>query len=324
MLHILLSVLKITGIIIAAILGILVLLVCIVLFVPIRYEVKAKCDGTIETLKAKGVVTWILHLIRADFYFKDKKLRWKLRIAWLKKSNQTTKKIRKEEEPNEETKESEKESEAVEEKEEEIKAAETGEKPEEKLEENHEDVQPEEPQNHGEEDKGDDGEASDRISETEEECKAQKETVHQKIDKLFHKIKCTFQNIYGKIKEILEKKEKITDFIKAESHVEAFNKTMKVLFVMIKRLRPKKTEINVRFGFEDPYTTGQVLAGLSMIYPFIGGITEIYPDFEQKVLKGTVYIKGKIRLWHIVTAAVKLLLCKAVRVTYKDFKNFKL
>ena len=40
MLHILLLVLKIIGIIIAAILGILVLLLCIVLFVPFRYEIK--------------------------------------------------------------------------------------------------------------------------------------------------------------------------------------------------------------------------------------------------------------------------------------------
>ena len=317
MLHILLSVLKITGIIIAAILGILVLLICIVLFVPIRYEVKAKCDGTIETLKAKGLVLWILHLIRADIYFKDKKLKWKLRIAWLKKSNQTTKKKRKEDDPDDEIKKTETVEETVKEVVEEIPEAETGEK-------NNEAVQQKEPETHDEKDKIINEKTSDRISKTEKECKTEKETLHQKIEKLTDKIKCTFQNIYDKIKEILGKKEKIALFIKDESHVKAFNKTKKVLLIMLKRLRPKKTEVNVRFGFEDPYTTGQVLAGLSMIYPFIGGITEIYPDFEQKVLKGTVYVKGKIRLWHLIVAAMKLLLCKEVRVTYKDFKNFKL
>lgn len=317
MLHILLSVLKITGIIIAAILGILVLLICIVLFVPIRYEVKAKCDGTIETLKAKGIVTWILHLVRADIYFKNKKLKWKLRIAWLKKSNQAAKKKRKEDEPDDEIKKTEAAEETVKEVVEEVPEAETDEKI-------NEDVQQKEPETHDEKDKIIDGETSDRISKTEKECKTEKETIHQKIEKLINKIKCTFQNIYDKIKEILEKKDKIALFIKEESHVEAFNKTKKVLLILLKRLKPKKTEVNVRFGFEDPYTTGQVLAGLSMIYPFIGGIIEIYPDFEQKVLKGTVYIKGKIRLWHIVIAAVKLLVCKAVRVTYTDFKNFKL
>ncbi len=42
MLHILLLILKIIGIIIAAILGILVLLIGIVLFVPVRYEAKGE------------------------------------------------------------------------------------------------------------------------------------------------------------------------------------------------------------------------------------------------------------------------------------------
>ena len=45
MLHILLLILKIIGIILAVILGILVLLICIVVFAPVRYEVKAGCTG---------------------------------------------------------------------------------------------------------------------------------------------------------------------------------------------------------------------------------------------------------------------------------------
>lgn len=304
MLHILLLILKILGIIIAAVLGILVLLISIVLFVPIRYEVKAKCDGTVETLKSKGAATWILHLFRVDFYFKDKKLKWKLRMAWLKKSNQVSNKKRKEGKPNEEAKESE----AV----------------EEKVEETQKNVQQEKSKNHGEKDKSTDGKTSDKISGTEEKCKTEKETLHQKIEKFIDKIKCTFRNICDKIKEILEKKEKVSVFLKDKSHVVAYQKTKKVLFKMLKRIRPKKTEVKVRFGFEDPYVTGQVLAGLSMFYPFIGGITEIYPDFENKVLKGTVNLKGKLRLWHIAYAVLKLWICKAVRVTYEDIKNFKL
>ena len=85
MLHILLLILKIIGIILAAILGILVLLVCIVLFVPVRYEVSGKCEGNIDSLKAKIKVTWLLHLVRVDAYFKNRKLRWRLRLAWMKR-----------------------------------------------------------------------------------------------------------------------------------------------------------------------------------------------------------------------------------------------
>ena len=275
MLHILLLILKILGIIIAAILGILVLLICIVLFVPIRYEISAKCDGTIESLKAKGRVTWLLHLIRADFYFKEKQLKWKLRIAWIKKTNQLKKKIRKEDEPNEKTKKSETTEETLEKN----QTVETGEKLEEKLDKTSENVQQEESQKDAEKNESIVGQTSERISENKEDSKAEKETLHQKIEKLINKIKCTFKDICDKIKVVLEKKEKLTGFIKDEVHVKAYQKTKKSLLILLKRLKPKTTEIRARFGFEDPYLTGQVLAGLSVIYPIIGGVTEIYPDF---------------------------------------------
>ncbi len=84
MLHILLLMLKVIGIILAVILGILVLLVCTVIFVPVRYEVNAKCGGKLSTLKIKGRVTWLFSLVRADIYYKENKLKWRLRIAWKK------------------------------------------------------------------------------------------------------------------------------------------------------------------------------------------------------------------------------------------------
>ena len=85
MLHILLLVLKIIGIIIAAILGILVLLLCIVLFVPFRYEIKGRSEGDAASLKGKIKVTWLLHLFRADVYYKDQKLIWRIRFAFWKR-----------------------------------------------------------------------------------------------------------------------------------------------------------------------------------------------------------------------------------------------
>lgn len=84
MLHILLLILKIIGIILAVILGILVLLVCIVIFVPVRYELSGSLGGTLSTLKAKGKVTWLCSLVRADIYYKENKLKWRLQIAWKK------------------------------------------------------------------------------------------------------------------------------------------------------------------------------------------------------------------------------------------------
>ena len=89
-------------------------------------------------------------------------------------------------------------------------------------------------------------------------------------------------------------------------------------------LKPKDGALQVVYGFEDPCTTGQVLAGLSMIYPFIGSYTEIRPDFERSVLEGKARVKGKARLWHVAVFAWNLFWNRDVRETYRDIKEFEL
>ena len=54
MLHILLLILKIIGIIIMAVLGIAVLIVGVVLFVPVRYSFEAEWPGGLDKLQLFG------------------------------------------------------------------------------------------------------------------------------------------------------------------------------------------------------------------------------------------------------------------------------
>ena len=98
MLHILLFILKIIGIIIAAILGILVLLVCVVLFVPGRYDIEASCDGSFSEIRAAARVTWFLNLIKFNACYENKEVTWRLRIAWKNRQSgqESKKKIKKE------------------------------------------------------------------------------------------------------------------------------------------------------------------------------------------------------------------------------------
>ena len=166
MLHILLLILKIVGIILAVILGIIILLLGIVLFVPIRYEISAKCDGTIESLKAKVKATWLLHLLRADILVKGKKLKWQVKAAWIKKTSAMEFGGRKEEISDEAKEEkSDKESQTVEEencKDEVVK--ETAEVCEEKCKDTSETVE----ENRCEENQKDSGEAAESTSEKRE------------------------------------------------------------------------------------------------------------------------------------------------------------
>ena len=84
MLHILLLVLKIIGIIITAILE---YLYCyFVLFFCPFFGMKSKADRKeMPIIKDEDKVTWLLHLFRADVYYKDQKLIWRIRFALLKR-----------------------------------------------------------------------------------------------------------------------------------------------------------------------------------------------------------------------------------------------
>lgn len=342
MLHILLLILKIIGIIIAAILGILVLLICIVLFVPVRYEIAGKCDGNLDSLKGRAKVTWFLHLVRADICYKSGKVKWRFRIAWKKRTNRpenVEKEIKKAEKN--EGKDVEKDEEEL--REEFHESVEEQEKADETASETPEVYRKEEPESIEEVHQKEEHQSTPEACEEEKTGYREEVPVHEeaasgkrngisekiksiceKIKTLIQNIKCTFRRFCDKIKVLLEKKDKIVTFIHDEVHVSAFLKTKKELFKLLRRLRPKKTKINLEFGFEDPYRTGQALAGISLLYPFIGESAVIEPDFEKKVLKGMLYIKGNIRFCHLAAAAWNLLWSKDVRTTYKHIKNFEL
>ena len=100
-------------------------------------------------------------------------------------------------------------------------------------------------------------------------------------------------------------------------------KAKKELWKLLKRLWPKCLKADIKYGFEDPSITGKILAGFSILYPFVGEQIHLDPDFEQSVIEGKLYIKGKIRVITFIRTAWNLFWCKAIRKTYHDVRNFK-
>ena len=78
----------------------------------------------------------------------------------------------------------------------------------------------------------------------------------------------------------------------------------------------------IHFGFEDPSLTGYVLAGVSMVYPLTSEQLEVHPDFEQKVLEGSLYVKGHVRAVGFASLALRMIVNRNVRTTIRDIKNF--
>lgn len=390
MLHILLLILKITGIIIAAILGILVLLICVVLFVAGRYEIAASCDGRLSEIRATAKLTWFVNLVRLYVCYEKSKMTWSFRIAWKnRQSGQEDKKNVEEEvetygekisqKCDEEAEQcSERNSddagacEAVEETEtgacQDMEAAktDTGEDVEEtetRADQDMEETETGADQNVEETET----DACEAVEETETDacqdveetetgaCQGVEETeastdegmeegkqIWKRIVGIWQKIVRNITALYrkitgipGKIEDMLrgisdrlgklsQKKKKIVDFVSDDVHKTAFLKVRDESLYLLGKLKPRKIRAKIHYGFEDPYLTGKVLAGISMIYPFLGRDVHVDPDFEKQIFEGDLKITGRIRVSYFVRLLWKLIWCKEVRVTYRHVREFEL
>ncbi len=351
MLHILFVILKIVGIILAVILGILLLLVCIVLFVPICYKGEAEGAGTLEDVQVHIQAGWLFGLVKAAVDFRNKSPDFYIRIAWIKIGGRTESISEEKESEHEENKEYENEKcgeehrEALEKKEKERKASgskEPLEIPEERSKDTEgcaecADIPKEESK--VQEEAGEDAEEiyeertkrskrsvkerSRKISLV-EKLRAQIQKFVQKISQAMEKFKCTIQELCGKIEETSEKKDRLMAFITDKTHVDALGKGKKELLKFLGHLSPKEFQADIHYGFEDPSLTGKVLAGFGVLYPFLGDHARITPNFQEKVLEGSLRVRGRIYVMHMAALAVKLLFDSKVRRTIKDVRNFKL
>ena len=292
MLHILLLLLKIIGIMVLIILGVLVLSVCVVLFVPLRYQGEAVIKDGLESLKAHLKFSWFLHLVSGYIIYENKKMDWRVRVLW-KKVN-TGEEEEKREKP-QEIKENKKKHEVM------------TEEATSKIEETADTIV---------------GEV-DKLEEITPNKKVSSKKESQKKHRFFDKIKYTIRTICDKIKAFIIKKEKIEEFLTNEIHRVSWNRVLQEITRFLRYIRPKKLVLNLHFGFEDPSVTGKVLGGLSMLYPFYGKHIDITPDFERKVLEGDAFLKGTVRGMHALVIVWNLIFDKNIRRTYKEIQKWK-
>ena len=336
-LHILFTLLKIIGILILVILGILLLSVLIVLFVPVCYEGEVGVKNSVSSIRARGTVSWFFRLIRGRFQYKNGKLHYELRILWKKLGNSTVddKSVKNEtvevENPEKTDLEMLAELEETRDVSEDLEEQADSEQTEERtITENS--AQPKDAESisdrnnkETETEKIAESETA-KTSESETESNTQAESVKGKqiwkrISGIWKKIKYTFRKICDTIEQISDLKEWAEAFLTNEDHKRAFSKALKSLKKLLISLKPGRLNGKVRYGFEDPYYTGKVLAALSVLYPWYGEAFEICPEFEQTCIVGRASVKGKIRVSYLVRAGLGLLLNRSVRKTYKDVKN---
>lgn len=342
MLHILLLILKIAGIILAAILGILILALLIVLFVPFCYQGAAKWDGGQRDLRAQGRISWLLGLVELRFVLRDGNASVKGRIAWKKlggaraKGRESEPEAAEEEKAEEErpvkdeSRDRQKEEKHEEEREKDQQRAEKAEEAPEavpapaKAAAQAEKAHEEKGLERGariEKDAAHDEKEGAQADRGHSKLRRTAEKICRRLQQIIKKIKCTFKKICDKINLITEKKEQIAAFLSNETHKKAFDVVKKECIRLLGSVLPKQFSLSARFGFEDPYHTGQLLAGIAVLYPFLPGDVRVEPDFEERIFRGKAVLRGRLYVASLVFAAFQVLRRRAVRETYRDIRG---
>lgn len=80
--------------------------------------------------------------------------------------------------------------------------------------------------------------------------------------------------------------------------------SLKLLFTQAKKLLahvwPGWGKGRIRFGLDDPYYTGQILEGASLVYPFIYKSLDLEPVFDEKCLEAEGNFKGRVRVSYLL------------------------
>ncbi len=273
MLGIFLGILKWLGILLLVLLGLVLTVLLAVLFVPVRYEAEGSFRGE---LLAKGQISWLWRLFSIQAVY-DGDTEVSLRIFGVKpgRKKETAERTEKTETPD-------------------PVVTGSGKRPEEEVPVYESRPKAEAP-------------ASEKHQGTEEGIKEKVPAAGTKNAKngqkkkrvrqsLFQKIKVTFQRICGKLKTAEERWQKLMEFLEKEENKNTFRLLKRQVIRFFKHVLPGKVSGTVRFGFEDPYTTGRILTYISPFYGWYGRTIQVIPVFDEQVLDGELSLKGRIRI----------------------------
>ena len=340
MLHILLLILKIIGIVLAVLVGIVLVALICVLFVPIRYQIKA--DGKLgekEPVRVKVKVHWLLHIVSAAFSYPEAAY-LKVRLFGINVYDGSKKKDKDEE---------------AEETVEEGTADERAEELNSQTENHIEQAEKQKQQNDGqikqdgeqgrqiesqiesqiEQTEGSNEMTDDTVTPEQEDELSQENGIINRIKAFIHAVKVFFLRIWealknieytirkicDKIKQIVENIRYYTDVLKSDVFREAWTVCKKQLLKVLRMLKPQKCKVNLLIGTGDPASTGQVWSVYGMLYPFVGNNVLLQTDFENQIVEGDMYIKGRIRCVVLLLAAFKLYVNKDIRHLLKLLKR---
>lgn len=317
-----LSILKIIGIVILIILAIILLLLGIILLVPIRYRFSGEY---LEKLNGEAKLTWIPVLLKACAEIKENEVQYSVRllggvimtnkgekISWLGR------KIFDDEEPKNQHKKQKKQN------------KQTGSSSNYENEQSELDVilsEAVEEEYNKDNNTASDEEQKGNVTQSKDDKHSQERSNRKKkakrnknrkskiknkrsIAEKIEQIKSKLQQLMDNLKKINKQREDLLKVYRSPRFGQAKKDVIKYIKSAFRLLKPDRLEGHVLFGTGDPASTGEIFGFLALAIPIYYKFLILVPDFEEKVLEAKLSGKGKLRLISIVILLIKVSLNK--------------
>ncbi len=339
--HVIVLILKIIGITLLAILGLLILLLLMGLLVPVRYEIDARKQ---EDIRLRAKVSWLLHMFSVPVVYEKGELHAQIKILGIPIKDLTADSREVKKESKKLAKDAQKGAEAVTDAlVEDAEASDSTEKPLGSL-----DTVAKDQTLAGSGEKipastetgkaCETGQGHKDVGNSQEEESAGREPgfcaqSRKKQKKFFlwrilsafleklKKLKYTIVSICGKIRKGLKKAGDIKEFLMLDSTRSALSLCKAQIFYLLKKLGPRRVRGWIRFGMQDPALTGQILGGISVFYAYFPKKLKLQPDFQQAVLEGELFIRGHFHGITLVGIAWRLWRDKNIKAVYKKIRS---
>lgn len=304
-----LLILKIIGIILLSIISLLLIIIALILFVPIRYRIIANKFEDSD-FYAEIKLTWLLHFINILIKYTDD-LYYKVRVILipikksdnLKKHKNNSKKTK----PDFDDTKSIDEGENISDK-----------SVNEDISDNEISKDKEEIVSTSDLDENDD----DNIKFDENKGIIYKiRFVLTKFFEFLFNIKEKLNEAYNTVVNIVKDIDYYINALKDERNKKVISLCLSQASSIINNIKPKVFNGNLTIGIDDPYTMGQILSIYGILFPIIHDKITINPVYDKEVIEGDLYIKGRISVFVLIRAAIKIYFNRDYKRMIKIFKK---
>ena len=143
----------------------------------------------------------------------------------------------------------------------------------------------------------------------------------RRLPEKFRQWKRSIRNFLQSFREKKERLNRLLDFLRLPEVKETLRLCLRQIKGLLKHIGPRKIYLKGRFGFDDPALTGQVTGILSMLPVVYREGISLTPDFTEACLEGEFSVQGRVRAASLLALALKIWFDENFRKAYQKWKE---